>query len=111
MSKRRQPPRGFPYLLNLPPAQQREILSIHAARIRDCELCGKPIGRKVWIAAAYQVDPENNSDTLYLYRLHARCLMRELGDPQRRGLLRIEQRAESKFPAYLASLFTVGGTQ
>ena len=102
---------GPPHLLNLPPERQREILSVHASHVRDCELCHKAIGHQAWVAAAYQVDPENNPDALYIYRLHARCLMRELGDPKRKGLLRIERRAERKFPAYLASLRTVGGTQ
>lgn len=101
----------LPYLLKLPLEQQREILLIQAGRVRDRELCGNPIERKVWRAGGFQVDPENNPDTLYVYRLHARCLMRELRDPERNGLLKIEGRAESEFPLYLVSLPTRGGIQ
>jgi hypothetical protein len=37
--------------------------------------------------------------------------MRELRDPERNGLLKIEGRAESEFPLYLVSLPTRGGIQ
>jgi hypothetical protein len=102
----------LPYLLSLPQEQQREILSRHAASIKYCELCKKPVGgNKAWYVGGSQVDPENNPDAMYVYKLHGQCLRREIKDPGRKSLLRIEARAEREFPLFLDSLLIVGGAQ
>lgn len=97
-----------PYLVTLPPAEQRRILLEHAAYVKECELCRKPFRRseKRWVGV-YQVDPRNNPDTLYVYCQHKKCMRQMTPDK----LLAIEARAERDFADHLQALPTIGGAQ
>lgn len=74
-----------------------------------CAFCQKrlPLDEERYIGY-YAPDPVRNPDVFYWYQTHIACMLRELADPKKPNMLRVESVAKEGLDDFLRSVPTKG---